>query len=65
MTTTRWYVASLADGQTHLADPIDNTLVTARCTGTQFKPLTALKGTPLDPAQICPTCNTISLRRSR
>ena len=65
MTRTRWYVASLADGQTHLADPADNTLVTARCDGTQFRPLTILNGTPLDPEQICPACRTISIEQRK
>jgi hypothetical protein len=65
MTTTRWCVATLADGQTHLADPADNALVTAQCDGKQFQPLAILKGTPLDPEQICPTCITISITQGK
>ncbi|MGQ0773904.1 MAG: hypothetical protein ACT4NY_05720 [Pseudonocardiales bacterium] len=54
---TRWYVASLADGETHLAVPTPpGQLVTAQCDGRQFRPLAALRGTPPDPAQICLTC---------
>ncbi|MGQ0776856.1 MAG: hypothetical protein ACT4NY_20970 [Pseudonocardiales bacterium] len=55
----RWCVASLADGQTHLANQVDGALVTARCDGKQFRPLATLTGTPPDPAQTCPTCREI------
>ena len=52
-----WYVASLADGETHLAEPTPHgDLVTARCDGRQFRPLAALPGKPYDPAQIYPAC---------
>lgn len=57
-TVTRWYVASLADGQTHLADRADGALVTARCDGRQFRPLVALPGIPPDQEQICPACRS-------
>lgn len=54
---TRWYVASLADGDTHLAEPAPpGHLVTAHCDGREFRPLTALHGVPLDQAQICSAC---------
>ena len=53
----RWCVASFADGDTHLAEPVPSAdLVTAHCDGRQFRPLTVLSGTPLDPNQICPSC---------
>ena len=56
---TRWYVASLADGDTHLAEPPSpEHLVTAQCDGRRFRPLVALPATPLDEAQICPACQT-------
>lgn len=51
-----WYVASFADGQTHLADPAQAGLVDPRCERIPFRPLAALTGTPLDPAQICSSC---------
>ena len=53
-----WYVASFADGQTHLADPAQAGLVAPRCERSPFRPLAALTGTPLDPAQICSSCLT-------
>ena len=54
---TRWYVASLADGDTHLAEPAAHTyLVTAHCDGRQFRPFAALTGTPPDQEQVCPIC---------
>lgn len=62
MTATRWYVASLANGQTHLALPANNTLVTARCDGRQFRPLAALTGAPPDEAQTCSACHAIPVR---
>ncbi|MGH3912614.1 MAG: hypothetical protein ACRDTC_04285 [Pseudonocardiaceae bacterium] len=61
---TRWYVATLADGDTHLAEPTaPGHLVVARCDGRQFLPLTALPGTPPDQAQICPACRTDQTER--
>jgi len=52
-----WYVASLADGDTHRAvSTPPGQLVTAQCDGRQFRPLVALRGAPLDPAQICLIC---------
>lgn len=62
MTVAMWYVASLADGQTHRADQAGDVLVTALCDGRQFRPLVALTGTPPDQAQICPACRAIPLR---
>ncbi|MGQ0776204.1 MAG: hypothetical protein ACT4NY_17555 [Pseudonocardiales bacterium] len=54
---TRWYVASLADGDTHLAEPAPHThLVIAQCDGRRFRPLAALAGAPLDRDQVCPAC---------
>lgn len=54
---TRWYVASLADGDTHLAEPACREhLVTARCDGRRFRPLAVLPTTPPDQAQTCPAC---------
>lgn len=53
---TGWYVASLANGDTHLAEPATQELVTARCDGRQFRPLAALRGSPVDKAQICSAC---------
>lgn len=61
MTATTWYVASLADGQTHRADRTEGALVTALCDGRQFRPLATLTGTPPDQAQICPACRAIPL----
>lgn len=56
-TVTVWYVASLADGETHLAARVPQSqLVTAQCDGRRFRPLVALRGAPLDPAQICLIC---------
>lgn len=44
-----WYVASFADGETHLADPAPHgKLVIARCDGRQFRPIAALVGAPFD-----------------
>lgn len=37
MSAAQWCVATLADGQTHLADPAEAALVTARCNGKQFR----------------------------
>ena len=53
---TSWYVASLADGGTHVAEPAPDGFVTAQCSGRQFRPLAALHGAPFDQAQICPSC---------
>jgi hypothetical protein len=54
-----WYVASLADGDTHLAEfAPDAHLVTAHCDGRPFRPLATLHATPLDQAQTCPTCRS-------
>jgi len=58
MTTVSWYVASLADGKTHLAEPAPHGLVTALCDGQQFRPLAALRGAPYDEEQICPACRS-------
>ncbi|HEU0087208.1 MAG TPA: hypothetical protein VFQ77_06120 [Pseudonocardiaceae bacterium] len=60
---TRWYVASLADEDTHLAEPVvepasDEPVVTACCDGRRFRPLAALPATPPDQAQICPACRS-------
>ena len=56
---TGWYVASLADGDTHLAEPAPpGRLVTAHCDGREFRPLAALRATPLDQAQTCLTCRS-------
>ncbi len=55
----RWHVASLADGDTHLAEPAPpEQLVTAHCDGRQFRPLVALPATPLDQAQVCSACRS-------
>ncbi|MGH3942421.1 MAG: hypothetical protein ACRDTG_28130 [Pseudonocardiaceae bacterium] len=51
-------MASLTDGQTHLAERSTDGLVTARCDGKQFRPLAALLGTPPDQEQICPACRS-------
>ncbi|MGH3931539.1 MAG: hypothetical protein ACRDTF_16390 [Pseudonocardiaceae bacterium] len=56
MTTVSWYVASLADGDTHLADRAGEVLVIARCDGRRFRPLVELPGVPPDQEQICPAC---------
>lgn len=64
MNTPSWYVASLADGQTHLADRPEGALVTALCDGRQFRPLAALTGTPPDEEQICPACRAVPLSRA-
>ena len=56
---TRWYVASFADGDTHLGEPAPHAhLVSAHCDGRQFRPLTVLSGAPPDQAQVCPTCRS-------
>lgn len=53
----RWCVASLADGDTHLAVPGEaGQTVTAHCDGRQFSPLAILPGAPPDQEQICPAC---------
>ncbi|MGH3941161.1 MAG: hypothetical protein ACRDTG_21500 [Pseudonocardiaceae bacterium] len=50
-------MASLADGDTHLAEPAPlGHSVTAQCTGRQFRPLVILRAAPLDEAQVCPVC---------
>lgn len=56
----RWYVASLADGDTHLAEPspTEQHLVTAHCDSRQFRSLAALPCTPPDSAQVCPACRS-------
>ncbi|MGH3939412.1 MAG: hypothetical protein ACRDTG_12420 [Pseudonocardiaceae bacterium] len=56
----RWYVASLADGDTHLGEPspTEQHLVTAHCDNRRFRFLAALPGTPPDPAQVCPACRS-------
>jgi len=59
VTRVSWYVASLADGDTYLADPSEDALVIARCDGRQFRPLVALTKSPLDQAQICPACRGV------
>lgn len=54
---THWCVASLADGDTHLAEPAPGEhLVIARCDHARFRPLAVLPATPSDQAQTCPTC---------
>lgn len=53
-----WYVASFADGHTHLGHPAEAGLVAPRCESTPFRPIAALTGMPLDPAQICSSCLT-------
>ncbi|MGH3941210.1 MAG: hypothetical protein ACRDTG_21765 [Pseudonocardiaceae bacterium] len=56
---TRWYVASLADGDTHLAEPSSpGPQVSAHCNGKRFHPLAILRGVPPDKAQVCPACQT-------
>ena len=60
-----WYVASFADGQTHLADPDPAGLVAPRCDRTPFRPIAALTGIPLDPAQICSRCLSAGIGQSR
>ncbi|MGH3928374.1 MAG: hypothetical protein ACRDTF_00175 [Pseudonocardiaceae bacterium] len=59
MSNAIWCVASLADGQTHLADQTQDGLVNAHCDGKQFRPLAILTGAPPDPAQTCPACRAI------
>lgn len=49
-------MASLADGDTHLADRSGDVLVTAQCDGRQFRPLAALTTAPPDQAQTCLAC---------
>ena len=52
-------MASLADGDTHLAEAVPSgDLVTAQCTGRQFRPLITLRAAPLDEAQVCPVCRS-------
>jgi len=50
-----WFVASLRDEDTHLGRQLADGTVTARCSRS-FRPLVRLKGSPLDPLQVCPTC---------
>ena len=64
-TLPSWYVASFADGQTHLADPAPAGLVAPRCDRTPFRPIAALTGIPLDPAQICSSCLSAGVGQSR
>jgi hypothetical protein len=49
-----WMLASLRDHDTHLAADREGA-VDGQC-GIEFHPLVKLKGTPLDPLQICPGC---------
>ncbi|MGH3930767.1 MAG: hypothetical protein ACRDTF_12400 [Pseudonocardiaceae bacterium] len=61
----RWCVASLADGDTHLAEPaLTAHLVTAHCDGRRFRPLATLAGVPPDPAQTCPACRSDQNQRN-
>ncbi len=61
---TYWYVASFADGDTHLAEPTPHAhLVSAHCDGRQFRPLTVLPGTPPDQEQVCPACRSDQPKR--
>lgn len=50
-----WYVASLRDHDTHLAQDNTDGGVTALC-GQSFRPLARLAGQPHDPQQVCPHC---------
>ncbi|MGH3932621.1 MAG: hypothetical protein ACRDTF_21905 [Pseudonocardiaceae bacterium] len=50
-----WFVASLRDEDTHLAEDSTGPAVTARCSRS-FCPLTGLAGAPPDPLQVCPAC---------
>jgi len=50
-----WFVASLRDEDTHLGGDLTDNTVTAMC-GRSFRPLATLKGSPLDPLQVCPRC---------
>lgn len=60
---TRWYVASLADADTHLAEPTSSEhLVAAQCDGRRFRPLVALPATPLDDMQVCPACQALRVQ---
>ncbi len=53
----RWCVASLADGDTHFAEPgAPGQTVAAHCDGRQFCPLAILPGAPPDQEQVCPAC---------
>lgn len=50
-----WFVASLRDEDAHLGGDLTDGMVTARC-GRLFHPLARLKGSPLDPLQVCQIC---------
>ncbi|MGH3914818.1 MAG: hypothetical protein ACRDTC_15625 [Pseudonocardiaceae bacterium] len=50
-------MASLADGETHLAEPgAPGQTVAAHCDGRRFCPLVILPGAPPDPEQACSAC---------
>lgn len=51
----RWYLASTADHDTHLATPAAGDNVEALCDKT-FRPHFELPRDPLDPLQVCAAC---------
>ncbi|NKE57502.1 hypothetical protein FXN61_11915 [Lentzea sp. PSKA42] len=51
----RWYLATTADHDTHLATPAVGNNVEALCDKT-FQPHFELPGEPLDPLQVCAAC---------
>lgn len=66
MSVVRWFVASLADGQTHLAKAAGTpNLVIACCDGRRFRPLAVLIGEPPDDKQACPVCSRCPQRVTR
>jgi hypothetical protein len=57
-----WYVASCGDGDTHLAESVNDGLVTPRCGGKAFRPYVLLAELA-DAEQGCPDC--IAVREGR
>jgi len=68
--TSRWYLRSLSDGDTHLGQWMPDGTVLAKC-GVRFvlkaQDYPGLEGSPPDPKQTCPACsgNLIVVRFAR
>lgn len=59
----KWYVASLADGDTHLVvTTAEPEVATAVCGKHVSRPLRVLDGNPADPLQVCAACVTEGVR---
>lgn len=62
--TSRWYLRSMGDRDTHRGDLNGDSTITAEC-GLKFRPIglpgnrVSLSGFPPDPEQVCPKCRTV------